>query len=171
MTEREYYREEDAPTRRDMYRETSVDASGAPYADATREVYQERVAGPDGDEVVRSERVQVPSAASQRAATAARVKQVIYFVFGVIEALLALRFALLALGANQGSPFVDLIYGLSRPFVLPFQGIFGEPAVGNLVFEWSSLIAIVIYMLLAYGLVRLVDLVYAPAAPARPRDY
>ena len=171
MTEREYYREEDAPRRRDIYRETSVDASGAPYDEATRDVYQERVDGPYGDQVVRAEHVQVPSAASQRAATAARVKQVLYFIFGVVEALIALRFVLLALGANQGSPFVDLIYGLSQPFVLPFQGIFGEPAVGNLVFEWSALVAIVIYMLLAYGLARLVDLFYAPARPADTRDY
>jgi hypothetical protein len=171
MTEREYYRESETPQQRDVYRETAVDATGAPAEDVTRDVYHERVAGPDGDQVVRSEHVRVPSEASRRAATAARAKQVIYFIFGVIEALLALRFVLLALGANQGSPFVDLIYGLSRPFVLPFQGIFGEPALGSSVFEWSSLVAIVVYMLLAYGLARLVDLLYAPARPAAPRDF
>jgi hypothetical protein len=165
MTEREYYRETETP-RREVYEETTVDPTVVPADDVSRDVYHERVASPSGDRVVRSERVHVPSEATRRAASASRAKQVIYFIFGAIEALLALRFVLLALGANQGSPFVDLIYGLSRLFVLPFQGIFGEPALGNSVFEWSSLVAIVVYMLLAYGLARLVDLIYAPANPS-----
>lgn len=171
MTEREYHRESDAPERREVYRESAVDAPVMPVDDTTRDVYHERVDGPYGDQIVRSEHVHVPSEASRRTAAVMRAKQVIYFIFGVIEALVALRFVLLALGANQGSPFVSLIYALSRPFVLPFQGIFGEPALGNSVFEWSSLVAIVIYMLVAYGLARLVELIYAPSRPLDTRDY
>jgi hypothetical protein len=171
MTKREYYRESTTPERREIDREQAVADPGVPAEDATREIYHERVDGTYGDREVRSEHVTVPSEASRRAAAAARAKQVIYFIFGAIEALLALRFVLLALGANQGSPFVDLIYAVSRPFVLPFLGIFGEPAIGNSVFEWSSLVAIVVYMLVAYGLARLVDLIYAPARPVDTRDF
>ncbi len=110
-----------------------------------------------------SEHVSIPSEAARRAAGVARAKQIIYFVFGAIEALLAVRFTLLALGANEASGFVRLIYGLSRPFVLPFQGIFGEPALGASVLEWASLVGIIVYALVAYGLARLVELIYAPA--------
>ena len=100
-------------------------------------------------------------------ADVARAKQIIYFIFGAIEVLLALRFILLVLGANEASGFVRLIYGLSRPFVLPFLGIFGEPTLGASVLEWASLVGIIVYALAAYGLARLVELIYAPATRAR----
>ena len=170
MTEREHDRTTPAMNRRDVYVERNVDVVDAPVEDTRRDVYQERVSGPAGEQVVRSEHVSVPSDAAQRAAIVARAKQVIYFIFGVIEALLALRFVLLALGAGEASPFVRLIYGLSRPFVLPFQGIFGEPTLGASVIEWSSLVGIVVYALVAYGLARLIELIYAPTRPSAARD-
>ena len=171
MTEREYYRETDGTAnRREIYQEQVVDATSAPPVDATRDVYHERISGPDGDQVVRSERVSVPSEATRRAMSVTRINQVIYFIFGVINALLAIRFVLLLLGASQASPFVNLIYGLSHPFALPFQGIFGEPSFDGSVVEWASLVGIIVYSLLAYGLTRLVELIYAPARPTISRD-
>jgi hypothetical protein len=173
MTERQSSRDADAapaPTRREVYRETVVDATSAPPADAAaRDVYQERVSGPAGDQVVRSEHVSLPSEAARRGAGVTRVKQVIYFIFGVINVLLVLRFVLLLLGANEASPFVNLIYGLSRAFVLPFRGIFAEPDLGASVIEWASLVGIVVYSLIAYGLARVVELIYAPAHPTVTR--
>jgi hypothetical protein len=89
MTARQSSRDTDpapTPTRRDVYRETVVDATSAPLADAAaREVYQERVSGPAGDQVLRSEHASVPSAAARRGADATRAKQVIYFIFGGYE--------------------------------------------------------------------------------------
>jgi len=158
MTEREYYREAE-PERRSVYRETVVDDPGAPVA---HDIYQEQASGPYGEQVVRSEHVSVPSEAARRAAAVARTKQVIYFVFGVVNVLLALRFVLLLFGANQASSFVRLIYGLSHPFVLPFLGIFGEPTFDGSVIEWSSLVGIAVYMLIAYGIARVIELAYAP---------
>ena len=111
----------------------------------------------------------MPSEAAQRDAGVARAKQVIYFIFGAIEALLALRFILLLLGANEASSFVSLIYTLSRPFALPFQGIFGEPSFGASTIAWSALVGIVVYALIAYGIARLVELVYAPMRASRTR--
>jgi hypothetical protein len=173
MTERESSRDPDpapVPSRRDVYRETVVDATSAPLADAARDVYQERVSGPAGDQVVRSEHVSVPSDAARRGAGATRAKQVIYFIFGVINVLLVMRFVLLLLGANEVSPFVSLVYGLSRAFVLPFRGIFTEPDLGASVFEWAALVGIVVYSLVAYGLARVVELIYAPVRPTVTRD-
>jgi len=170
MTEPEYPRETDAPNRRDIYHERVVDATGAPPADATRDVYHERVSGPTGNEEVRSEFVSVPSEGTRRGMAVTRINQILYFVFGIINVLLAMRFVLLLLGASQASSFVNLIYGLSRPFVLPFQGIFGEPTFNGSVIEWASLVGIIIYALVAYGLTRLVALIYAPASPTIARD-
>jgi hypothetical protein len=173
MAERESSHDPDpvpVPSRRDEYRETVTDATSAPPADATaRDIYQERVSGPAGDQVVRSEHISVPSAAARRRAGVARARQVIYFIFGLINVLLVMRFALLLLGANEVSPFVRLIYNLSRAFVLPFRGIFAEPDLGASVIEWAVLVGIVVYSLVAYGLARVVELIYAPVPPTVTR--
>ena len=91
------------------------------------------------------------------------VQRFIWFVVGVINVLLAIRFALLLLGANQSAGFVDFIYGITGIFVAPFIGIFGEPTYGRFMFEWSSLLAIVVYSLIAWGIVKLLTL-------TRPRE-
>lgn len=86
-------------------------------------------------------------------------QRVVYYVTGVIVALLTLRIALLLLAANEGSPFVDFVYGLSGVFAGPFYGIFSyQPAYGQSVFEISSVVAIVVYALVAVGLGKLFTL-------------
>jgi len=76
--------------------------------------------------------------------------------------LLAFRFTLKLLGANPSSGFVDLIYSVTNVLVAPFTGIFSTPtAEGDIVssvFETSTLVAIVVYALIAWGLVKLVNL-------------
>jgi hypothetical protein len=169
MTERENNRDPNQPdaARREIYVERQVDTVDAPLENDTRDIYSQRVTESAGERVVHAEHVSLPSTATRRAANVVRANQIIYFLFGLIEALLALRFVLLLLGANEASGFVRLIYGLSRPFVLPFQGIFGEPVLGASVLEWASLVGIIVYALIAYGLARLIELIYTPATHAR----
>ncbi len=90
-------------------------------------------------------------------------QRAIWFIIGVINALIAIRFILLLLGANQSTGFVDFIYGITSVLVGPFVGIFGEPVYGRFLFDWSSILAIVIYSLIAWGIVRLITL-------AQPRE-
>lgn len=90
-------------------------------------------------------------------------QRVVYYVGGVIVALLFIRLLLQLLGANQGSDFVGFIYGLTGIFVAPFYGIFGEPTFGQSHFETSALVAIVIYSLLTVGIAKLISL-------TRPRE-
>jgi len=84
----------------------------------------------------------------------------IYFIFGVLDVLLAFRFILQLLGANPSNGFVDFIYNLSAIFVTPFIGIFNESlargAVTTSVFEPATLIALVVYGVVAWGLVTLI---------------
>ncbi len=85
--------------------------------------------------------------------------RIVYFIFGVIAAFIGIRFVLLLLAANQGNAFVDFIYGVSGVFVAPFYGIFGNtPQFGASVVDVSSLIALIVYGLLAWGIVSLVTL-------------
>lgn len=108
--------------------------------------------------------VQRQSVASRKQVSGIVIAQrVIWFLVGVINVLIALRFVLLLLGANREAEFTDLIYSLSAPFVSPFVGIFGEPVYGQSVFEVSSLLAIVIYTLIGIGIGKALTL-------ARPQD-
>lgn len=91
--------------------------------------------------------------------TAVLASRVVWFVAGFIITLLVLRMVLLLLAANQGNAFVDFVYALSAIFAAPFFGIFAyTPAYGSSVFEISSLVAILVYALVAWGLVRLLTL-------------
>ncbi len=88
-----------------------------------------------------------------------RSYQVIWYILGVIEVLLAFRVILKFLGANAFSGFANFIYAISSPFALPFSGILGTTASSNLIFEWSTLIAMAVYAVIAYGIVALFQLV------------
>jgi hypothetical protein len=87
------------------------------------------------------------------------MRRIIYFIAGVIIAFLVLRIIFLLLAANQGSGFVDFIYAVGGFFASPFYGIFNyTPSYGQFVFEISSVVAIVIYALVAWGLGKLFTL-------------
>ncbi len=84
----------------------------------------------------------------------------VYFILGVLEVLLAFRLVLKLLGANPSSGFVDFIYGLSAIFVAPFTGIFNtttsDGAVVSSVLEPATIVALIVYALLAWGIVTLI---------------
>lgn len=99
-------------------------------------------------------------AVTQREHTSGMVvaQRIVWFITGVIVSIVALRFALLLLGANRGADFTDFIYSTSAPLVAPFVGIFGEPTYGQSVFEISSLLAAVVYLLIGWGIVKLLGI-------------
>lgn len=59
----------------------------------------------------------------------------IYFFFGLVEVLLAIRLILHLTGASTLSGFVRLVYGIIGIFVLPFQGIFRQSYASGSVLE------------------------------------
>ena len=91
-----------------------------------------------------------------------RAVQVVWFLAGLVDVILAIRFVMKLLAANPASGFVSFMYNLSEPLIAPFRGIFGTPAAGGSVLEPASLVAIVIYSLIAWGLVTLIRLLTAP---------
>ena len=54
---------------------------------------------------------------------------------------------------------MTFIYDLTQLFVAPFHGIFNTAANGRNVFEPESVVAIVIYLLIGWGLASLVRIV------------
>ena len=95
-----------------------------------------------------------------------KAMQLIWLLFGILEALIALRIGLKLIGANPGSPIVALIYGFTYLFLFPFAGLIGSPTYGSMVLELSSMFALLIYALIAWAIERTVWLIfYRPHGP------
>lgn len=87
------------------------------------------------------------------------VARVVSYVFGVIEIFIAIRFALLLFGASPAAGFVAFIYGVSNVFMAPFNAVFQTSTAAGATFEWSALVALAVYALLAWGIVALIGVV------------
>ena len=103
---------------------------------------------------------------SSRRQTSYRLVQAIYLVFGLIEAVVAIRIVLRALGANPEAGFAQFIYGLSAPLVAPFAGLFGNPQYSGSVLEVHSIVALVVYALLAWLVIKLAWLMFGETRSA-----
>lgn len=91
-----------------------------------------------------------------------RAAAVVWFVVGVIEIFIAARFLGKLFGASAHSAFVNFIYQVSGPMVAPFTGIFGDTGTRTNTFETASLVALVVYAVIGWGLVVLIRIVTAP---------
>jgi|SRR5947209_7221857 len=135
----------------------SVNRGGA-YVQRQHESYVD----PMGNRIENREEV-VEDENLRRANTRYWITRVTYFLLGVLEILLLLRFFFRLLGANQDNGFILFLYNLSHVFVGAFNGIFNDQTLGrNGVFETSTLIAMIIYALLAWGIVSLGRVLFAP---------
>ena len=88
------------------------------------------------------------------------IANIVWYILGVIEVLLSFRFVLKLLGANPQNGFVDFIYSVSGILTAPFDNIFGVASTksGEIqsVFEPSILVAMAVYALIAWGIVKLI---------------
>lgn len=81
--------------------------------------------------------------------------RVIWYIVGIIEALLALRFLLKLMQANPSATFTNFIYSTSEIFVAPFGAVFRNFRVDDSVVEWTTLLAMIVYWLVAIALIKL----------------
>ena len=89
-----------------------------------------------------------------------KATQLVWLLFGILEAMIAIRIGLKLIGANPESPIVALIYGFTYLFLFPFEGLVGSPSTGNMVLELSSMFAMLIYGLIAWVMERIVWLIF-----------
>ena len=78
---------------------------------------------------------------------AGRINAVLFALLLALETLLALRFTLVAFGANPESGFVDFILDVSRPFVAPFDDVFNNRTWDKGIIEVNTLLAMGVYFL------------------------
>jgi ABC-type Na+ efflux pump permease subunit len=84
-----------------------------------------------------------------------RGTQIVWYLLGILEVLLAFRFLLKLFGANPGAGFSNFVYSLSYPFATPFLNVFRISSVEGSVFEWTTLLAMLVYWIVAWGIIEL----------------
>lgn len=84
-----------------------------------------------------------------------RGTQAVWYILDILEALLAFRFVLKLLAANPNAGFTSFIYGITYPFVTPFLSVFRITRVEGSAFEWTTVLAMFVYWLLALAIIRL----------------
>lgn len=109
---------------------------------------------------------ETPQKVYEKEKTIFRTNQIVWYILGLVEVLLAFRVVLKALGANPLVGFTSLIYSITTPLATPFNGILGVSATGNSTIEWSTIIAAIVYLSVAWGLVYFLDLIH----PITPKD-
>jgi hypothetical protein len=89
-----------------------------------------------------------------------KATQLVWLFLGILEALLALRFVLKLIAANPDSPFAVFIYGFTNLFLFPFAGLTVTPSAGGMVLEIPTLIAMLVYGLIAWAVERIIWVIF-----------
>ena len=83
------------------------------------------------------------------------VRTLVNIVVGVIEFLLLLRFIFKFFVANMSTPFVAWIYSTTASLVSPFAKIIPDLKIGQFVVDFSTLVALIVYVLIGYLIMQL----------------
>jgi uncharacterized membrane protein len=87
----------------------------------------------------------------ERGRGAARVSQVIDYIFYLLYALLGMRFLLALLAARSTAGFVQFIVTVTNPFYAPFKGIVASPSTN----EGHTLLLPIVVAIIAYVILHL----------------
>jgi uncharacterized membrane protein len=111
-----------------------------------------------GDTLQKTTKVSNPQAKNEHQQNVA--ERVVWFIAGILLVLLGFRFLLSLLGANTTNSFANFIYSASHPFVSPFFSLFSYKnySYGVSRFEVYTLVAMLFYAVVAWGIAKLVTL-------------
>jgi hypothetical protein len=87
-----------------------------------------------------------------------RAIRIVYLVLGIVEALIGIRVVLKLLAANPDAGFSSFIYSITTPLVACFEGVFPTQQVNGSVLEISSLLAMLVWALVAWVIVRIIEM-------------
>lgn len=89
-----------------------------------------------------------------------KMSQIIWLLLGILEATLGLRVFLRLIGANPESPFAAMVYSVTDMFLWPFAGLTEVPGFGNYVLEIPTIIAMFVYAVFAWVIVKAMWLLF-----------
>jgi hypothetical protein len=110
------------------------------------------------DGFVATEKTTRDFAAERRLSTLQMIR-IVWAGLGLLQILLGLRVMLMLIGANPENGFTRFIMALTVLPTAPFSGLTPEWFAGNNVFEVSTIIAMIVYSLAGWILVRAIPIV------------
>jgi hypothetical protein len=90
-----------------------------------------------------------------------RVSWLIELATWILNGLIGLRFLLKLMAANPANAFAQMIYFLTTPFLAVFVGLTQTPSFEGFEIEFYDLIAIMVYSVLAWAIIRLLWILFA----------
>lgn len=151
--------------------EATVDSEPTPLpwtsepATVEFELNQAGETGPPVADAPSMSETHTPATSSPVAARGFRLGELIWLCLAVVDLFLALDFGLRAIAAGDSS-FVQVVTNVGDWLAGPFVGVLSHrttPAVAHTTF-WAALVAIVIYTLAAWLLIRLLRVLASPGA-------
>lgn len=94
--------------------------------------------------------------AAERRLRVFQINRIMFTLLSILEILLGLRFVLKLIAANPSSGFSVFIYGITALFTAPFNAIVATPRVEGSILEVTTLIAMAVYALFFWVLVRVI---------------
>ncbi|QQR77052.1 MAG: YggT family protein [Candidatus Moraniibacteriota bacterium] len=85
------------------------------------------------------------------------VKSFLMLLLGAIEFFLGMHFILRLFGANPEASFVRFVSETSAPLLAPFADVFRSGHVVGFVFDFSTLLALFVYVFIGYLLIELMQ--------------
>lgn len=118
-------------------------------------VYKEVKETPTTETVERPVATERPATTEKQEYRMNVAARIISLIGGVVITLLIIRFFLILFGANPANGFADFIYSVTHPLVSPFFGLFNyEQTLGKAQFEVSTVVAVIVYALVTWLLVK-----------------
>ena len=96
------------------------------------------------------------------------IRFIVYLIFYAIELILAVRLILKFFAANTSAPFVAWVYRVSEPLLAPFRNIFPSIKLGNFTLEFTTMFALIIYVLVGYLIMELIYFLMRDLGERRP---
>jgi len=89
-----------------------------------------------------------------------RIVEIVWYLVGLLTALLLIRFVLALLGANLANQFASWIYTITDPFVTPFRGLLqiGQFHAGIGRIEVETIVAIIVYAIIGWAISSAIEL-------------
>jgi uncharacterized protein YggT (Ycf19 family) len=104
------------------------------------------------------EELQNTEAELQHGRFAARMAQVVDFIFCLVYGIISLEILLDLIGARDSNSFREFVHAVSTPLLAPFYALVPDPSTGRFQFRISFLVALIVYAMLHIAIGRLLRL-------------
>jgi len=103
--------------------------------------------------------------------TVYKAAQLVWLLFGSLEGLIGLRVILKLIAANPNNLFTFFVYQLTDFFLWPFLTITGTPSFQGHALEIPAIIAMFVYALLGWIIVRLIWVIFYRSPTSQVTTY